>query len=607
MGLRIKDKLQNRNQPISYSMEFVCPKTEQGVVNLVERINRMVKLSPLFVDITWNAGGSRNSGDTPLELVDVCQQDIGVDTCMHMTCVGMSEQEVNKALETAYNSGCRNILALRGDLPRAESDEAAVKAAEAESGPKFQYAKDLIRHIKAKYGDEMSIVVAGYPEGHPEESDPNKLIEYLKEKCDAGADLIVTQMFYNADIFIDWCHRVRAAGITTPIAPGIMPVSGWASFLRRAKWCQIDLPQSWYNELEPLNHDDEAVRNRGTELVAEMCEKIVQNTDVTHLHIYTMNLEKSPVMVLDSLNLIVDENETAVEEEVSVVKRKPTSRLRRGSSLTTVKPIHWRNRPASYNLRTATWDEFPNGRWGDSRSPAFNQLNELDVLLKVSRQSAEQWWGFPTCAQDVGQLVIGYLTGRIASLPWSDTPAADEVTAISNELRKINDGSTGQWFSINSQPAINAVDSADPVYGWGPKHGYVYQKANLEVMVHPEMWEHHLKPLLSKVPFYEAIYYAVDSKSEKLVTNAEEDTVNAITWGIFPGKEVVQPTIVEGTSFLAWKDEAFRIAHEWSRFYPSTSPSAQFLREIAQDWWLVNIVHHNFHDAQGLFRMLGIL
>ena len=354
--MKISDKLSQRKKgDVSYSFEYFCPKTEQGVFNLIDRIDLMSKLGPLFVDITWNAGGS-SSSDTTLELIQVTQNEIGADTCMHMTCTNMTIKEVDAALQSAYDSGCRNILALRGDppidrsndhnssTPNGSNESESSDATTDNNRSEFKYAKDLVKHIRAKFGDSVSIGVAGYPEGLAEQPDNDLLITHLKEKVDAGADFVVTQMFYDADAFVEWFEKVRAAGINVPLIPGIMPVSGWASFLRRARWCQIKLPQHWLDALEPLAHDDAAIRAKGTELVAELCQELVRRTDIDHFHFYTMNLEKSPVMCLDALNLI---DESAVDEGTAplIVPTAQRSRLRSGSSFSSVKPIHWRNRP----------------------------------------------------------------------------------------------------------------------------------------------------------------------------------------------------------------------------------------------------------------------
>ena len=153
-----------------------------------------------------------------------------------------------------------------------------------ESTGDFKYAKDLIKYIHEKYDNHFNIGVAGYPEGHPEEEDEQKTLRYLKEKCDAGADFIITQMFYDVDNFISWCSKLRKIGVDIPIIPGIMPISTYAAFIRRAKWSEIAIPQHFLDALDPIKDDDFLVRERGTELVSEMCNKLLQSGYVNHLH-----------------------------------------------------------------------------------------------------------------------------------------------------------------------------------------------------------------------------------------------------------------------------------------------------------------------------------
>ncbi len=129
------------------------------------------------------------------------------------------------------------------------------------------------------------IGVAGYPEGCDDNLDPELLMQHLKEKVDAGGTFIVTQMFYDVDIFLDWVSKVRAAGITVPIIPGIMPISTHAAFLRRANWSNSHIPPKWREVLEPVKNDDAAVREIGTGLVADMCRKII-DAGIKHLHLY---------------------------------------------------------------------------------------------------------------------------------------------------------------------------------------------------------------------------------------------------------------------------------------------------------------------------------
>lgn len=587
--MKISQKLQDAHKTSesspTYSFEFFVPKTSQGVQNLYDRMDRMYDLGPAFIDVTWNAGGRLSN--LTCEIVSTSQSILGLETCMHLTCTGMPKELVENALKDAYKSGCQNILALRGDAPHASDKWSSVEGG-------FSYAKDLIKYIRDTYDDYFDIGVAGYPEGHPEEEDIDQLIVYLKEKVDAGATFIITQMFYDVDNFINWVHKCRAAGITVPIIPGIMPISTYDSFMRRAKWCEINVPPAFLAKLEAVKHDDVQVREVGTQLVADMCTKIV-DAGVKHLHFYTMNLEKATIMVLERLNLL-----SPLEERSSI--NSPALPWRQSLGLTrkeeSVRPIFWKNRKHSYVTRTQDWDEFPNGRWGDSRSPAYGALETYGVLLRQSKTKAIDLWGEPTTPAELGALIANYLGGKVKSLPWSDTPVSAEIDEIKSNLVTLNQRGI---FTINSQPAVNGIKSSDPIHGWGPKNGYVYQKAYLEVLVAPELAGSIIERIAADP---EITYYSVNNDGD-LTTNAPlGGGPNAVTWGIYPGKEIIQPTIVEKISFLAWKDEAFRLAYDWSCCFDEGSPARNFVEEISKKWYLINIVHNDFQSKDGIFKVL---
>ena len=235
----------------------------------------MHDLGPAFIDITWGAGGT--SSALTCEMVKVAQSIYGLETCMHLTCTDMSQKQIDDALDAAYQAGCTNILALRGDPPRDKERWEATDAG-------FRYARDLVTYIKKTYGDHFDIGVAGYPEGCDDNQDPVSLMEHLKEKVDAGASFIVTQMFYDIDIFLDWVDRVRKAGIALPIVPGIMPVQTYAAFWRRAKWSGCKVPNDWKDALEPVKNDDAKVRDVGKTLVSNLCRKIV-DAGIYSLHL----------------------------------------------------------------------------------------------------------------------------------------------------------------------------------------------------------------------------------------------------------------------------------------------------------------------------------
>lgn len=331
------------------------------------------------------------------------------------------------------------------------------------------YAQELVEHIRKEYGDYFAIAVAGFPEGHPESKEGREMeMQRLKAKIDAGADFIFTQMFYDYEIFETWVQDVRKAGIDVPIVPGVMPIQNYGGFQRATARFRTIIPQHFHDALDPIKDDDQKVREVGTELVGDLCRKIVDPKNglgVSGLHIYTMNLERGSRMLLEYLEL---------EPSVGQVKQLPwTPSLTPKRRDEGIRPIFWANRAKSYVDRTETWDEFPNGRWGDARSPAYGDVDAYGVKLRYTPDEARELWGEPKNLNDVKQLFIDFCRGNVKALPWSETPVAKETTVIDEALQKLNDLG---YFTINSQPAVDGAPSNDPVHGWGPKHGYVYQK-----------------------------------------------------------------------------------------------------------------------------------
>ena len=565
----------------TYSFEFFPPKTAQGVQNLYDRMDRMHDLGPTFIDITWGAGGQHSR--LTCEMVNAAQSHYGLETCMHLTCTDMGKEKVDEALRLAYRSGCSNILALRGDPPRDKEKW------EAKAGG-FRYAKDLIHYIKSKYGNHFDIGVAGYPEGCDDQEDPDLLIDHLKEKIDAGGTFIVTQMFYDVDIFLAWVQKCRDRDIKVPIIPGIMPISTHAAFLRRAEWTKCHVPDDWHAVLEPVKNDDSAVREIGKDLVVDMCRRIL-DAGIMHLHFYTMNLAQPTRMVLEELALTPELSGTPLAKPLPW--RQSLGFNRRDE---TVRPIFWRNRNTSYVARTADWDEFPNGRWGDSRSPAFGELDAYGIGLKGTNEANIKLWGRPKTLREVTKLFLKFLDGSLDRLPWSEGALSAEANTIKTDLLDLN---RRGFLSINSQPAIDGVRSTHSTHGWGPPGGYVYQKAYLELFVFPSIIDTVLERLESNKNL---TYYAVN-KDGILRTNTRDEGPNAVTWGIFPNREIVQPTIVETVSFLAWKDEAFKLGEDWSRCYPSGSGSRRLIETVMDQCWLVNIVDNDFRGTGSIFEV----
>ena len=563
-------------------------------------MDRMHDMGPAFIDITWGAGGRHSS--LTCEMVKVAQSTYGLETCMHLTCTDMERSKVDEALDAAFQAGCTNILALRGDPPREQEEWKAIDGG-------FRYAKDLVEYIRKTYEDHFDIGVAGYPEGCDTEEDPEILMEHLKQKINAGGTFIVTQMFYDVDNFLEWVQKVRAAGITAPIVPGIMPIQTHAAFLRRANFSNCNIPEEWTARLEPIKNDDAAVREVGKELVVAMCQKIL-DAGIPFLHFYTMNLAQSTRMTLEELGIVTKDGSPQ-----RALPWRPSLGLKRREE--DVRPVFWKNRHKSYVARTQEWDEFPNGRWGDARSPAFGHLDQYGIGLKGSNKKYIDLWGSPRSLQEVADTFVRFLENKVTSLPWSESGLSAEIEDIKPDLLALNKRG---FLTINSQPAVDGVRSSDPVHGWGPRNGYCYQKAYLELLVPPGL----INELIRRIHASETMtYYAVDQDgtADDLLSNVADEGPNAVTWGVFPGKEIVQPTIVEQISFLAWKDEAFRLGSDWARCHAADSASRHVIDDIMSTWYLVNIgkaagsrsnrtgpltavlVDNDFHKSCDLFRL----
>jgi len=564
------------------SFEYFPPKTADGVQNLYERMQRMVMLDPVWIDVTWGAGGT--TSELTLEICETAQNLCGMETMMHLTCTNMPRSEIDKALQRAKASGIQNILALRGDPPRGEEWK------QIEGG--FAYAVDLVKYIREQYGDYFGICVAGYPEAHVDSTSKEEDIKHLKAKVDAGADFIITQLFYDVDLFLKFVKDCRDIGINCPIVPGIMPIHTYGGFKRMTQLCKTFVPQYLLDEVEPFKDNDEEVKKVGVRLCVEMCRKLINN-GVPFLHFYTLNLEQSVSNILSGLGIIDKDN---------LHRSLPWNPSPLGNRCKEdVRPIFWRNRPHSYILRTGSWDEFPNGRWGDSRSPAFGDLSDYHLYTPHAKNiDVKSIWGEPTTFQEVCEVFAGFCSGEIKQSPFTEAPLALETDVIREKLVQLNKAG---FLTINSQPPVNGAHSHDKRFGWGPRGGYVYQKAYVEFFTSPE----HVQKIIeiTKRKYPSLTFHAVNLKGESY-TNTKD--TNAVTWGVFPGKEIIQPTVVDSDSFVVWKDEAFGVWKSvWAQKYAEGSPSRVLLDSVINSYFLVNVVDNNFIDGDvfALFNELA--
>ncbi|KAI9018964.1 methylenetetrahydrofolate reductase-domain-containing protein [Hyaloraphidium curvatum] len=559
-----------------WSFEYFPPKTQQGVANLFDRFERMYNLGPEFIDVTWGAGGS--TSDLTMDICTTALAVYGLETCMHLTCTNMPREKIDVALRDAKKAGIQNILALRGDPPRGQENWKAIDTG-------FANAVDLVRYIREQYGDYFCIGVAGYPEGHIDNPDKEDDHKHLIEKVKAGGDYVVTQFFYDVDMYLAWVKKCRDSGIDVPILPGLLPIQNYGGFKRMTTLCKTIVPPELEAALEPIKDDDEAVKTLGVKVTVDMCRKLL-GAGLKGFHFYTLNLEKSVRLVLEQLNFV------APSDQVKPLPWAPSLKPKREGE--TVRPIFWANRMRTYILRTEGWDDYPNGRWGDARSPAYGDLAAFGHATGFAKTQEEclEMWGHPAELKDIYGLFSRYVSGDLPSLPWSDTQLKPESSVIQTNLTKLN--SVG-YLTINSQPAVDGAPSSDGRFGWGPKDGWVYQKAYLEFFLSKD----RLDCLIGEMDKASLLtYYAVNKKGE-LRTNAVSESATALTWGVFPGRELIQPTILEKVSFLAWKDEAFHLWGKWADLYAEGTPSNKLLKTIEEEWWLCCVVDNNFKAPAG--------
>ena len=586
--MKISEKIANYKTQgkTFYSFEFFPPKTDFGMDNLYSRIDRMASLQPAYIDITWGAGGS--TSNKTLEMCKTIQKYFGLEVMMHLTCTNMQVSSIKKVLIEAEKNDLSNILALRGDPPEGSSSWE-----QHEDG--FRHGIDLVRYIRKEFGDHFFLGVGGYPDGHQEQSDLDADISFLKEKVEAGADIVVTQLFYDIDKFLFFRDKCIKAGIKVPIIPGIMPIHNYARFLKFTQFCQVSVPDSVTVQLEPIKYDDSSVINYGIDQASGMCQKLIEN-GVPGIHFYTLNLENSVSAILKSLGLVSSQG---------IIKELPWRQSTSGSRKTSedVRPIYWSNRPVSYLTRTEIWDDFPNGRWGDIKSPTFGELNQYHAIRAGSksdkiRAKRKKIWGEPKTIKDITDVFVSFCKGKINSLPWCEMPLAQESKQISDDLLNLNEMG---YFTINSQPKINGLPSEDAEVGWGGPGGRVYQKAYLEFFTSKDKLDRLLKSVRSK----ENISYEAININGDLITNLPENNAMAVTWGVFPNKEIIQPTIVDTRSFLIWKDEAFSLwMNDWASIYEPKSGSYKLIKEIYDTYYLVNIVDNDYVDGELIQQML---
>ncbi len=289
--MRIVDLYAQPSPTISF--EFFPPRTDDGEAAFFSEVMpALQKLNPSFVSVTWGAGGSTR--DKTLRIVNRIRKDFGIEAMSHMTCVGSTKDHLGAALDEAWNLGIENILALRGDPPRGETSFTPVAGG-------FRYAVELVPFVKSRH--PFGVGAAFYPEGHIECGDKQLDWDRAAAKVDAGADFLISQLFYDVADFLECEDYLRnKRGVKVPIIPGILPFHGAEQIKKFTSLCGAKLSPHLGRRIESLAHDDEAVRKLGVEICTTICSRLLAH-GVPGIHIYSINRVPSVQELLRNLGL----------------------------------------------------------------------------------------------------------------------------------------------------------------------------------------------------------------------------------------------------------------------------------------------------------------
>jgi methylenetetrahydrofolate reductase (NADPH) len=291
--MRIDQRIAARPEP-SFSFEFFPPKTEDGARNLEAALAALSTLDPTFVSVTYGAGGSPAEKLKTIDIVSRMKQDYGLEAMAHFTCVGATVDELRATLDLMQERGVENVLALRGDPPKGQDEWTATEGG-------LRYSWELIELIRDHY--DFAIGAACFPETHIHATDADSDLRYTKEKVDAGARFLITQLFFDNRFYYDYVARAREAGIDVPIIPGIMPITNAAQIRRFTQMCGASIPAGLLRELELRADQPEAVADFGVAYATMQCADLLAN-GAPGIHFYTLNRSPSTRAILSALRVM---------------------------------------------------------------------------------------------------------------------------------------------------------------------------------------------------------------------------------------------------------------------------------------------------------------
>ena len=273
------------------SYELFPPRTAAGEERLLRHVDRLVEYGPSFFTCTYGAGGSTR--DRTLDIIERVKRMYGVPVASHLTCVGATVDDLRQYLSEAKQRGVDYIVAIRGDPPRGQLEFTAVDGG-------LRHANALVALIRAEYPN-FGIAVAGYPETHREATSPEVDLQNLKRKVDAGADIVITQLFYSNDDYLRFRDRCERIGISVPVVPGILPVTSLSQIRRLTSLCGASLPDDLIAELGKSDQPDSQFC-AGVEFAARQVRELMES-GVPGIHFYVLNKSEATSVVLSSVDM----------------------------------------------------------------------------------------------------------------------------------------------------------------------------------------------------------------------------------------------------------------------------------------------------------------
>lgn len=621
----------------------------------------MASLEPLFIDI----GGmnDENTLSTSLRIATYCQKYSGIGAIIRIACP-IDTHILRNTLDKAKGCGVRNIVIERLEVPYSPTN--AKEKNYSEEGELFvqnhnfpsssssstitinspleMVAASLLmgpveitKYIKTQYdgGDYFCIGITAYPydtwtppsssasmtggistSSSPSVSLPstqgttiayasaNPLVSFsipvLLEAQQAGAEFILSQYVLEANPFLFFRATAERSGISIPIIPSVLPLIHHlhrSTFITMNQYFRIPIPASLNEILQSTTDTVTETQDLCKTFIVTLCRDLLA-ANVRVLHFLTLNLEGPIQSILTSLGLYGPE----ASSRRKLPWRTPVLDEVRAAS-EDVRPIFWANRPAAYVERTSHWRQFPTGRWKTAREDAsffpFTPISDTQLVppgAGTPDQRRAIWGSNPTDDKHVWSIFAGYMSGKVPRLPWCEKALLPETTLIAQQLIRLNKEG---FLTINSQPRVNGARSDDPTFGWGGSGGLVYQKAYIECFMPPG----HLAAFMEAASLHSTISYTAISATGKTYSSRRLDLVTAITWGVFPDREIQQPTIVDYEAFTAWKSEAFALwSLQWQAIYDEESEAADLISRIHDEYFLVNIIDNDFVTGD-IFRV----